>query len=340
MPPSSNETRVNLLVLLLCFCLTALCNSTTANAIRKPSISSMKHNMIKQFKHISDENMDTYIASSPLTLPQYDSLSPSSLPNRINSNTNSPPYCVYPPYALLPPPGAPPVVGPSGPPTVSLPNPITPVVGQPGSPSISVPSPVTPVVGPPGSPSISVPSPVTPMIGPPGPPSVSVPNPITPVMGPPGPPLSVPSPVTPVINPPGSPSTSVPSPITPITGPPSGLTPSPSIFLPPIVYPPPAVPPPPHRASSMSLWCVAKPTVPDPIIQEAMNYACGSGADCNSVQPNGPCFQPNTLLAHASYAFNSYWQRTKVAGGTCEFGGTAILVTVDPSYDGCHFLYF
>ncbi|KAI6676658.1 hypothetical protein NL676_037454 [Syzygium grande] len=70
-----------------------------------------------------------------------------------------------------------------------------------------------------------------------------------------------------------------------------------------------------------------------------MNYACGSGADCDSIEPQGSCFQPNTLFAHASYAFNSYWQRTKVAGGSCSFGGTAILVTVDPSYDGCHFVY-
>ena len=76
---------------------------------------------------------------------------------------------------------------------------------------------------------------------------------------------------------------------------------------------------------------MAKPTVPDPIIQEAMDYACGKGADCESIKPDGSCFQPNTLFAHASYAFNSYWQRTKVAGGTCDFGGTAMLVTVNPS---------
>ncbi|KAM1122851.1 hypothetical protein FF1_004314 [Malus domestica] len=71
-----------------------------------------------------------------------------------------------------------------------------------------------------------------------------------------------------------------------------------------------------------------------------MNYACGSGADCASIQPNGSCFMPDTLFAHASYAFNSYWQRIKVAGGTCSFGGTAMLVTVDPRYDSlCLELY-
>nr|GEY68698.1 hypothetical protein [Tanacetum cinerariifolium] len=122
---------------------------------------------------------------------------------------------------------------------------------------------------------------------------------------------------------------------------PTGFIPAPPLFEPPVVYPPPMGPPPPaHSGSESALWCVAKPSVPDPIIQEAMNYACGSGADCESLQPNGECFQPDTLFAHASYAFNSYWQRTKVAGGNCEFGGSAMLVTVDPSYDGCHFIYY
>ncbi|KAL7592233.1 hypothetical protein Lser_V15G35386 [Lactuca serriola] len=121
---------------------------------------------------------------------------------------------------------------------------------------------------------------------------------------------------------------------------PTGFIPAPPLFEPPIVYPPPTRSPPAHSSPESALWCVAKPSVPDPIIQEAMNYACGSGADCESLQPNGECFQPDTLFAHASYAFNSYWQRTKVAGGTCEFGGSAMLVTADPSYDGCHFIYF
>ncbi|WOK94736.1 extensin-like isoform X2 [Canna indica] len=118
---------------------------------------------------------------------------------------------------------------------------------------------------------------------------------------------------------------------------PPQYVPSPPVFLPPVVHPPPRAPPSPAEGTLPGLWCVAKPTVPYPTIQEAMDYACGAGADCDSIQPNGSCYQPDTLLAHASYAFNSYWQRTKVAGGTCDFGGTAMLITVDPSYGGCHF---
>uniref|UniRef100_A0A0D9W9C3 X8 domain-containing protein n=1 Tax=Leersia perrieri TaxID=77586 RepID=A0A0D9W9C3_9ORYZ len=103
-------------------------------------------------------------------------------------------------------------------------------------------------------------------------------------------------------------------------------------FLPPIVYPPPLAPP--AAPGETAVWCVAKPTVPDPIMQEAMDYACGSGAECGSIQPSGACYEPDTVLAHASYAFNSYWQMTKAAGGTCDFGGTATIVTRDPSEVG------
>lgn len=126
----------------------------------------------------------------------------------------------------------------------------------------------------------------------------------------------------------------VPSP--PEFGPGSGSGGGGGPFQPPIVYPPPLAPPLPPGAGQ-TLWCVAKPTVPDPIIQEAMDYACGSGAECGSIQPAGACYHPNTVLAHASFAFNSYWQQSKAAGGTCDFGGTATIVTRDPSYEKCKF---
>ncbi|XP_044469423.1 glucan endo-1,3-beta-glucosidase 13 [Mangifera indica] len=88
-----------------------------------------------------------------------------------------------------------------------------------------------------------------------------------------------------------------------------------------------------------SLWCVAKPSVPAETLQEAMDYACGDGgADCAEIVPNGRCFYPDTVVAHASYAFNSYWQKNKRNGGTCSFGGTAMVINADPSYLHCRFV--
>ncbi|KAL8044598.1 hypothetical protein ABFX02_08G056100 [Erythranthe guttata] len=82
------------------------------------------------------------------------------------------------------------------------------------------------------------------------------------------------------------------------------------------------------------LWCVAKPTVPAETLQEALDYACGEGGgDCGAIHSF-----PDTVVAHASYAFNNYWQKTKNNGGTCGFGGTAMLINSDPSYRHCRFI--
>ncbi|XP_054825761.1 glucan endo-1,3-beta-glucosidase 13 [Prosopis cineraria] len=87
------------------------------------------------------------------------------------------------------------------------------------------------------------------------------------------------------------------------------------------------------------LWCVAKPSVPAETLQEAMDYACGAGgADCQEISPQGNCYNPDIVVAHASYAFNSYWQKHKRNGGTCDFGGTAMLISSDPSFLQCRFV--
>lgn len=148
-------------------------------------------------------------------------------------------------------------------------------------------------------------------------------------------------PINSISNPPGnSPSPSPnPSPneMSPISDPPqSGPSPSPSNSFksptgPTLTRLAPTGGPRHRWGKQYAVWCVARPTVPETVLQRAMDYACGNGADCGSVQPSGPCFVPNTLVAHASFAFNSYWQRTKIVGGTCDFGGTAMLITDDPS---------
>lgn len=97
--------------------------------------------------------------------------------------------------------------------------------------------------------------------------------------------------------------------------------------------------PAPETGVIQKLWCVAKPTVPAETLQEAMDYACGAGgAACEEIEPHGNCYNPDTIVAHASYAFNSYWQKHKRSGGTCSFGETAMLINADPSFLHCRFV--
>jgi len=132
------------------------------------------------------------------------------------------------------------------------------------------------------------------------PPTLTTP---TPVITPPTTPIT-----TPVLNPPTAPVTTTPT--TPTT-----TTPA---------------------VSGTQSWCVARSNVPENSLQVALDYACGiGGADCRPTQQGGQCYQPITVAAHASYAFNSYYQKNRMAPGTCDFGGNAIITTTNPSYGSC-----
>ncbi|XP_071722477.1 major pollen allergen Ole e 10-like [Rutidosis leptorrhynchoides] len=83
-------------------------------------------------------------------------------------------------------------------------------------------------------------------------------------------------------------------------------------------------------------WCVALPGVPQIDLQNALDWACGVGmADCSAIQDGGSCYHPDTLVSHASFAFNTYYQQNGNSDIACNFGGTASLTKHDPSYGKC-----
>ncbi|XP_057954584.1 PLASMODESMATA CALLOSE-BINDING PROTEIN 5-like [Malania oleifera] len=105
-----------------------------------------------------------------------------------------------------------------------------------------------------------------------------------------------------------------------------------------------ASPAPPNRSMAqvggvtLELWCVAKNNADDGALQGALDWACGPGAtDCRPIQPGGPCYDSTDLQQRASYAFNDYYIKHGSSDDSCDFGSTAALTSLDPSFSNCKF---
>uniref|UniRef100_A0A0E0KL54 X8 domain-containing protein n=1 Tax=Oryza punctata TaxID=4537 RepID=A0A0E0KL54_ORYPU len=147
-------------------------------------------------------------------------------------------------------------------------------------------------------------------------------------------PVTAPTMPSPVTNPATTPAvtnpTTMPYPYPPQQG---GVMPTPT----PTYQSPATMPGTVQPAVGGQTWCVAKTGMMDAALQNGLDYACGmGGVDCSAIQPMGPCYNPNTLQAHASYAFNSYFQRNP-SPASCDFGGAGMLVNINPSSGTCVF---
>ncbi|KAL5720433.1 hypothetical protein ACHQM5_013102 [Ranunculus cassubicifolius] len=90
------------------------------------------------------------------------------------------------------------------------------------------------------------------------------------------------------------------------------------------------------NSSGIGLFCVAKPDADPVALGRGLDWACGQGkANCGPLQDGQPCFEPNDIFNHSSYAYNDYYHKTQAAGGTCDFDGSAITTTIDPSHGSC-----
>ncbi|EOA28338.1 hypothetical protein CARUB_v10024539mg [Capsella rubella] len=86
-------------------------------------------------------------------------------------------------------------------------------------------------------------------------------------------------------------------------------------------------------------WCVANTASTNVQLQANINFGCSQGVDCSQIRSGGSCFSPNTLINHASYVMNAYYQSHGRTTEACNFifGNTGMFTTINPSYGGCVF---
>ncbi|KAL8196443.1 hypothetical protein R6Q57_024738 [Mikania cordata] len=82
---------------------------------------------------------------------------------------------------------------------------------------------------------------------------------------------------------------------------------------------------------SSAAYCVCNTALSDSVLQKNIDYACGFGADCSQISPNGACFNPNTVKDHCNIAVNSYFQKKGQVQGSCDFSSTATVVQALPA---------
>lgn len=85
-------------------------------------------------------------------------------------------------------------------------------------------------------------------------------------------------------------------------------------------------------------YCIATDGIDAKTLQAALDWACGPGrSNCSEIQPGESCYQPNNVKNHASFAFDSYYQKQGKSSGSCDFKGAAMITTTDPSSGKCIF---
>ncbi|CAD6343561.1 unnamed protein product [Miscanthus lutarioriparius] len=94
----------------------------------------------------------------------------------------------------------------------------------------------------------------------------------------------------------------------------------------------------PESPALRGVFCVANSSAPHSALKHSLDWACGPGsANCSAIQPGQPCYASDDIVAVSSYAFNDYYHRTQSSGGTCNFNGTAMITSTDPSHGSCIF---
>ncbi|CAA2960459.1 glucan endo-1,3-beta-glucosidase 13 [Olea europaea subsp. europaea] len=99
-----------------------------------------------------------------------------------------------------------------------------------------------------------------------------------------------------------------------------------------------------NNTSSNGTWCIASSTASEDDIKKGLDWACGSrNVDRSAIQLSQPCFEPDSLASHASFAFNRLNHCTEALLEQeylrlYIFGGAGVRTNKNPSYENCLYM--
>ncbi|XP_043725958.1 major pollen allergen Ole e 10-like [Telopea speciosissima] len=90
------------------------------------------------------------------------------------------------------------------------------------------------------------------------------------------------------------------------------------------------------ETGSPATWCIAKPSTDQNKLQSNIDECCKHPqVDCSVINPGGRCYDPQNYPSHASMAMNLYYKAFGKNPWNCDFGGSGLIITQDPSWDNC-----
>ncbi|CAN6909825.1 unnamed protein product [Brassica oleracea var. botrytis] len=88
--------------------------------------------------------------------------------------------------------------------------------------------------------------------------------------------------------------------------------------------------------ASSKQWCIANSTATDAELMLNIYLGCEHKfVNCKPIYPGGSCFDPDTLISHASFVMNAFFQLHNRTKEFCGYNNTGIITTTDPSYGSC-----
>lgn len=79
-------------------------------------------------------------------------------------------------------------------------------------------------------------------------------------------------------------------------------------------------------------YCTARQGSDPKMLQAALDWACGVGkVDCSPLLQGKECYEPDNVIAHSTYAFDTYYHQKGKVPEACDFNGVAEITTTDPS---------
>ncbi|KAG6502595.1 hypothetical protein ZIOFF_034880 [Zingiber officinale] len=82
-------------------------------------------------------------------------------------------------------------------------------------------------------------------------------------------------------------------------------------------------------------WCIANPLASPAALQRDIDSLCNGIVDCSSIQPEGSCYNPNTVADHASVALNLNYKNHQSQQQFCT--GDGFITVSNPSHGSCVF---